>query len=131
MDQNKVIKTIKVEIDLKITHRDIRDIMHTLLCDKNSFYKIFLDENDVGRHLTKKNFSEYITKRLINGDSIYFSNTKKDSDDVWELNLEKLSNGIKKTFLKYDSYLIIGSRLNLGVVTTRLANIIMYYSLSE
>jgi len=40
MDQNKVIKTIKVEIDLKITHRDIRDIMHTLLCDKNSFYKI-------------------------------------------------------------------------------------------
>lgn len=122
------MKTIdmKVEKTLKITEEDIDDIMVSALEGGINYWCC---EAEV---VEEKRVADWGHEQIARGGCLILHDA--ESDDKWELTLEKLLKGIKLWYENYrDEYCVVqvDGTLDCGNVDAEIADIIVQYALFD
>jgi len=122
-NREKVVGTAKVEIPL--TAKDINTIICNGLEGGIGYWATFHnDDEEFKKDRPESSFmSDLATQMLLDGKTIRFSDSEKETDEIWELTLEKLVNGFSLNALHRPH----DSNLEYGDATT--ADCIIQYAL--
>jgi len=128
----KKVFDLKVEVNLKVTEDDIKDIMVTALEGGISYWACLDNTREEWKNYENDDdtpTSIIATKILLDGKSLYFSDVE-DPDEIWELTLDKLMISIG-TIILHDEHELSCSNntLNLDCLDACLADSIIQYAL--